>query len=419
MNFQKHYCPKKQLVLNVFLLFLFSIQFSLPAFAQKDITKKKKEQRAYNHFGLGLQAGTHALFGVDLSVGLSDFMAIRAGYNHMQLSISNLELDASSLGFSNQTLLIGADLKLSTLSLILDVYPFENKRIRFMGGAMYGLDNSISMLFSFKENLVLNDFELTPDRIGYFSGLYNTPSSIYPYIGVGYGKTMPENRFSVNVELGGFLRGKPNVELESTGLLRDNQHNEPIIENRFRSYQWHPTLSVRLAYKISIPKDLFKKKQLSPEEIEQKENEKIARKASKKKSQNNTTEIEEPSLQDTANSISEEEVSEEETPEAEASDNYGDTYPYVVFKGDVYDQETNQVLDYFYLTVYWLKLNGQKELVRTGRFNDGSFTVGLERVRRYEIIIQHNDYETKVVEKQINESYQQLNMNQSFYLQKK
>ena len=126
-------------------------------------------------------------------------MALRAGYNHMQLSLSNLEVDATSLGFSNQTLLIGADLKLSTLSLIMDVYPFENKRIRFMGGAMYGLNNSIETLFSFKEDLTLNDYELSPDRIGYFSGYYDTPSSIYPYVGLVM-ITIPENRFSVNFD---------------------------------------------------------------------------------------------------------------------------------------------------------------------------------------------------------------------------
>ena len=73
MYYQKHYCSTKQLIPTVLLLFLFIIQFTLPAFSQKNGSNKKKE---YNYFGIGLQTGTHALVGVDFAVGLTEFYGI-------------------------------------------------------------------------------------------------------------------------------------------------------------------------------------------------------------------------------------------------------------------------------------------------------------------------------------------------------
>ena len=352
--------------------------------AQTEISDNAPKNRG---LAFGLSVGSQALLGADLTYRLNDWLEVRGGYNYLQLSVSNLEVNAADLGFADQTVLVDADVNLSTMGVILGFSPGAKNVLRFMGGALIGLNNSIATTIHFKDRFRLNDYELEPGRVGEIAGVYTTSSSVFPYAGIGVGRSIPRRRVGISLEAGAYYRGAPSIDISGSGLLADNAHNGPVLEQNLASLKWHPNVSFRLAYRLSSndgrSSDGYDQNLLhsSPvttyERIGKNDGEAVA-----------------------------------ET----AEDNPADQYPYVIFEGRTFSENANTPLDHVYLNVYELKKESTKELVRTGRFPGGSFTVGLERGRTYEFSFEHTDFHPMVKTIAVDAAWKDKAMQESFLL---
>lgn len=327
---------------------------------------------------VGLSTGSHAFFGADATLRLIKPVDFRIGYNRMRAQVGGLNLDASTLGFSGQNLILDSELNLSTLSLLADFPVNQRETFRLLGGVMINLDNYINVKGRFAEGVALNDYVIPPERVGIIDINYTTGAAVYPFFGLGFGRSVAARRLSFALETGVMLRGRPNIEFESTGLLHDNAHNGPVLSENFKSVRVHPAVSLRLAYRINAPK-----RWLAPRPGA----------ASPTEAPAATTPAEEVPQAPTAK----EEPPAEATPAPPANNS-----PYVVLRGVAIDANTKTPLERIYIDLYEVKAGGAKSLARTGPYPSAQFTLGLEPGSTYELKIVSAGYQpyTKILKVQ-------------------
>ena len=335
---------------------------------------------------LGLSAGSQALVGLDLTYRLNEWLEVRGGYNYLQLSASNLEVNAADLGFADQTVLVDAEVNLSTIGIVFGFSPGAKNVIRFMGGALLGVDNSITTTIHFRDRFRLNDYDLEPERVGEIEGVYTTRSSVFPYAGVGIGRSIPRRKLGFGIEAGAYYRGAPRIDINGSGLLEDNAHNGPVLEENLSSLKWHPNISLRLAYRLSSNDGM-------------------------------ASDGYDQSLLHSSPVTSYEKISKEEKDQTKTNDdNSSGSYPYVIFEGRALSEDSKVPLDHVYLNVYEIKDGDKRELVRTGRFPGGSFTVGLERGSTYEFSLEHVDFQSIIKEVSVEKRSKDKSMQETFLL---
>ncbi len=352
----------------------------------------------FRNFSIGLSTGSHAIIGADVTTRINDRFNARIGYAHLQFSVDAYRLNAEDLGFSNQTLLIDSDLSLSTFGIFGEFMPTTNRKIRIVGGIVSGLNDGISVNVRFRDNIQLNDYTVSTEQIGYLDAYYSTRSSIYPYLGAGYGRSISAKKIAVNFDLGVYFRGKPQIKVASAGLLSNNEHIGPILEDGLKTWQWHPNVGLRISYRLDMNKSV---KVSGEDEFYVKENEEEKSIASVK----SVTKEEQPAT----DSI--------RTPKPIAApivDN--SNAPYLTFQGTAIDIGSTDPLDYIFIHVYKVVPGVPNELVRTGRFLNGEFRIALQQGYNYVFNLEHHLYEKLKEEININVDVSEPVISKNFQL---
>ncbi len=279
----------------------------------------------------------------------------------MRAQVGGFNFNASSLGFSGQNLILDSEMDLSTLSLIADFPVNKRETFRLMGGLMINLNNYISVQGRFADGIAVNDYVISPERIGAININYSTGAAVYPFFGLGFGRALAARRLSFALETGIMVRGRPDIEFKSTGLLHDNAHNGPVLSENFKSVRVHPSVSLRLAYRINLPKNWWGPR---PETTFSTETPAPA-----------TDMAEEPQATPAA----------EEAAAEPADAPPANTSPYVVLHGIAIDAGTKEPLERIYVDLYEINPDGSKSLARTGPYPSAKFTLGLEPGSTYEL----------------------------------
>lgn len=340
---------------------------------------------------VGLSTGSHAFLGADATFRLIRPVDFRIGYNRMRAQVGGFNLDASTLGFSGQNLILDSELNLSTLSLLADFPVNQRETFRLLGGVMINLDNYINVKGRFAEGVALNDYVIPPERVGVIDINYTTGAAVYPFFGLGFGRSVAARHLSFALETGIMVRGRPDIEFNSTGLLHDNAHNGPVLSENFKSVRVHPSVSLRLAYRINLPKNWWGPR---PETTSSTETPAPA-----------SDIAEEPQ---TAPAAEESAAEPADAPPANIS-------PYVVLHGIAIDAGTKEPLERIYVDLYEINPDGSKSLARTGPYPSAKFTLGLEPGNTYELKLIGAGYQpfTKILKVQSSGG----DVNQNFLLE--
>ena len=321
----------------------------------------KAPQNHYPVYAIGVNSGTAGWFGFDFQFQFSKHFGFSANYHHLKVSVANLTVNASNFGFTDQSLLMHADMNLSTAGLNLEVMPFRKPWFRLVAGAALGLNNEILTRITFDEEMMLNDFVIEPERIGSITGRYQSAGTILPYVGIGLGRGVPKRRVGVGLELGAFYRGAPKIDLLSDGLLSDNEHNGPVLEENLQQIQWHPKIAVRLAVRLGRIPGKFQDPDENPL-------------------------LNTPAIESIATVKEQKEADRADHLEPIVED-------YIYLKGEVSASHLDGLVDHLYLRAYKIDDYGQEELVRADRFIGGTFSISLKRGAVYKIVLEHIDYQ--------------------------
>jgi len=107
--------------------------------------------------------------------------------------------------------------------------------------------------FQLQAPVEYGEITISPEQIGELDVAIKPGWLINPYLGIGFGNPMPQNRkFWFNIELGCWYQHKPDFSLAAHGMIRPtvSAENERALENHFKGYRFFPVFSIQGNYKI-------------------------------------------------------------------------------------------------------------------------------------------------------------------------
>jgi|GEM_PF-2204508 len=209
---------------------------------------------------IGLNVGTKALAGIDATLAISPKANLKLGYNYFKLAFRDIDINTGKLlngraaGMEQFDVFISVDVDINqnNLELLMEQSIFMEK-LRIVFGVGYFFKNTLSGKIQLRDNVPFNEIELTPEEVGFAKGSISFKSPFSPFLGIGIGNAIPKKRVGFSVNIGTFYKGKPQLNVEATNLVRNNGENEKIIEDGLSSYRWWPVLSFRVAYNLFHP----------------------------------------------------------------------------------------------------------------------------------------------------------------------
>lgn len=192
--------------------------FSMPAQAQD----KVEEFGIFDHLSAGLTLGTTGI-GIDLAAPVTEYLQVRAGYNFCSGIKYKEDIDYRAKGQPTKKTEVEGKLHLGTAKLLLDVFPFRNTPFHFTTGFYIGTDEIIKAentipvtAFDKGEGILIGDYIVEFDQDGIAKATIKV-NKFRPYVGIGFGRSVPRKRIGVSGDLGVMFWGKPKLYEKQTG----------------------------------------------------------------------------------------------------------------------------------------------------------------------------------------------------------
>jgi hypothetical protein len=185
-------------------------------------------------------------FGIDVSKSFTPQFNGRLGVNFGNVGLNRTD---SGVDYDGQ-------LKLSSVQLFGDYYPFGSSSFRLTGGFV-AQNNRVAVTSKPSSNgtYTIAGNQYAASSVGTLNGEYAYGNSIAPYLGIGIGKSTNEG-LGFNADLGVMFTGSPKVSLTAsnatfnnnatTRAQIDNQARQ--TENDLRGFNVYPVLSIGLSY---------------------------------------------------------------------------------------------------------------------------------------------------------------------------
>ena len=209
-------------------------------------------QDLFNHLAVNAHVATTGV-GVELSTPITKFITMRAGVTCMPGFSFNAEVDGQYYvnGESNNfTVDLDANLKRTQGSVIFNVYPLAKAKVCssfFLAAGLYfGGDKLVKInghsdeiaekinQFNGNPYIELGDYKLPVDENGNVKGGLKV-QKVRPYVGLGFGRYVPNKRISVTGELGVQFHGhiKPYTsegEIEAFDEFTENDDWKKVMD---------------------------------------------------------------------------------------------------------------------------------------------------------------------------------------------
>lgn len=226
----------------------------------------------FNHLGVSLSAGTTGI-GIEASTPITNFVQLRAGVAIMP----NIKVHMDEeIGYSYTHPLNGTvhDYAETTFNagfgrtqgmVIFNVYPIPKCSFFVAAGAYFGAKSLVKLNAQSDEvaelqrqglvdKVTVEGYTLPLEEGGIIRGNLNV-SSFRPYIGLGWGRSIPNKRVNFNVELGVQFHGHPklidinNNEIPLGNIAEGEDVGDDIQKIMDKITVW-PVLSFRISGKI-------------------------------------------------------------------------------------------------------------------------------------------------------------------------
>ena len=238
---------KLSLLTAAFAMVLGTLQAQQDSTSVKSNNNKEKKANPYpmfqNRGAIGVQLGLPG-FGLEYAHNLSPHLNARARVNYFVLNDYSTDME-----LSGQDVNIAVDLNALSTDFLLDYLPFKRSSFHITGGISFVSKMNIDATVLLNQTFEYGDIKITPEEIGQIDiGIDYT--GIAPYIGFGFGRSVPKNRVGVGLEVGGYFAGGPQVDVEATGMLSDTSEEEAQLEENLSDYAWVPRASLRISFKL-------------------------------------------------------------------------------------------------------------------------------------------------------------------------
>lgn len=193
------------------------------------------------NYGLGLKVSTRGV-GLDLMRSFGSQFNLRLGAAYFNIKPEG--------GGNGDDYKYNADLKLFSIVLLGDFFPFDNI-IRITAGAILNLNEGNIDLVPTKSYTVGGD-TYDPESLGSLSAKVDF-NKVAPYIGLGIGNPLKgEGTVQFTFDVGTMYQGAAGVDLSATGLLEPSAapDQEQQLEDNLSWFKWYPVVSLGIVYKF-------------------------------------------------------------------------------------------------------------------------------------------------------------------------
>ena len=221
----------------------------------------------FNHLSVGVSASTLG-YGFDIAMPVSPYLTLRGGVDIMP-SITfdtDVDVDVDVAGYSNSySVNIEGDTKRTQTYVLANIYPFKRSSFFLSAGAYFGGAKVVGAKGQTDDPQLLNLINNYQDQIGVVIGDYTLPfdkdgsvtgsievKKVRPYVGLGFGRSVPYRRIGFAFELGVQFHGTPQVK-DKYGSINDlisaSEADDDFSEivDKLKAY---PVLKFRLTGRI-------------------------------------------------------------------------------------------------------------------------------------------------------------------------
>lgn len=182
--------------------------------------QEEVEYGLFNHLGVGVSLGTDGI-GFDVAAPITEWAAVRAGMSIFP-SIKyddDVNIRSNSKSFTKKDVNIEGKLNMKDFKLLFDFYPIKSSGFHLTAGAFIGSKKIINA-YNTEEflardewgvsGIMIGDNRVTSDKNGNCEANIEV-AGFKPYIGFGFGRAVPNSRFTVSCDFGVKFWGKPCV----------------------------------------------------------------------------------------------------------------------------------------------------------------------------------------------------------------
>ena len=222
-----------------YILILLTVLTSQYVFSAEELPKNNRK------FNLALSAnyGSYSS-GLELHTKPADNLGLRIGIYDGKFSgayITNVQ---------KNNIFVLAELNLSMFNFMIDYFPIKHSVFRFTGG--FAINNNryfgkLSPVNSQKFGLIV----YSPEKLGNIEFVAKG-SKIAPYIGIGFGNSVPKYKLGLGLDIGVFYHDRPNFTIVGNGSFTPtaNEENTYIMDNAFKSFAFFPFFNFSVKYRL-------------------------------------------------------------------------------------------------------------------------------------------------------------------------
>lgn len=222
---------------RLFFCLFFGCIFSSSIFCQENKFTKKN--------AIGVEVGTLGI-GIQFSRGLKENMSLKVGARFLDVSdyaIENIEIN-------NENFDVTTNVKSRIFHAVIEYLPFTKSSFKIVGGFGYIAKANLNIDTFYNEEVQIGDILFNREELGSFTNRVSW-SGIAPYIGIGFGRALPNKNFGISFELGAFYAGSPDVNFSASGLLTPSgEENAQLIRETLEEIKFLPNLNLTLSYKF-------------------------------------------------------------------------------------------------------------------------------------------------------------------------
>ncbi|CAI8267260.1 MAG: Uncharacterised protein [Flavobacteriia bacterium] len=232
------------------ILLSFSFLFSFAAHAQDAEAASQPEPStasadADRSFGMVAHAGLLG-YGADFATRVNPHLILRAGVNFFQLE--GFE-DVREL--AGRSVLIVASNNTLSFDMMGEYYPWQKSSFKLIFGGSYIQSLTANAMIMVTDPMMFGEIELTPEQVGEMD-IELAYGGMAPFLGIGFGRSIPNKRIGLGLEVGSYYIGSPSVNMNASELLEPSAsaEQEKSLEESFRTLSWLPAVKFRLAVRL-------------------------------------------------------------------------------------------------------------------------------------------------------------------------
>ncbi len=207
-----------------------------------------QEESSFSKYGLEANLGTPGV-GIKYSTNISDNLDLKIGVNGFTYNHTGTE---SNINYD-------IDLKLFTVSALVDYHPFNNGFI-ISSGVMYN-GNKVD----YKGRPIGGTYDIggtiyNATDVGSLTGKVSF-NDVAPYLGIGYNSVLSSSGLHFTADLGVMYQGEPDSSLsvtcgsaltaaQCTQLQQDVFKEKQEFDDSIKGYKFYPVLSFGIAYRF-------------------------------------------------------------------------------------------------------------------------------------------------------------------------